>query len=65
MIRLKKKDIFYNEEIASFAKKTRVLDEKQIKNICHKIYSILQYKKDILEKIDKDEFENEIKENKF
>ena len=58
-----KKDIFYNEEIASFTKKTRVLDEQQIKNIYDKIINLLKYKKNILEKIVKDELEKKIKEN--
>ena len=58
-----KKDIFYNEEIASFTKKTRVLDEKQIQNILDKILTILKYKKDIVTKINEVDLRNKIKEN--
>ena len=58
-----KKEIFYNEEIASFTKKTRVVDEKQIEDICDKILLIFKYKTDIATKLDKDKLKVKIKEN--
>ena len=58
-----KKDIFYNEEIASFNKKIKVLDEKQINNIYNGICKQLKYKKDIFIESNKKQLEGEIKKN--
>ena len=43
--------------------KKKVLDEKQIEDICDKILFIFKYKKDIAPKLDKDKLKIKIKEN--
>ena len=58
-----KKDIFYNEEIASFNKKIKVLDEKQINNIYNGICKQLKYKKNNFIESNKKQLEGEIKKN--